>query len=145
MSRQKQVYTTGEIPHLWAHQTQDYARNQQNNLFFEGPVIYSYGHHHAIAKLFPEKNVVLFNNDTVSNTTAGHHSAVSSALTGRWTRFYVPYPDMRSRIKSGQHKYNIAHLAQNVRNAEIAAEKVVTDASKIFLVIKEGEKTDKPS
>ena len=43
--RKKHVFDTGEIPHLWAHRTQDEARNRQGNLYFTGDTIYSYGSH----------------------------------------------------------------------------------------------------
>jgi hypothetical protein len=48
--RKKHVFDTGEIPHLWAHQTQDEARNRQGNLYFTGDTIYSYGSHFPIAR-----------------------------------------------------------------------------------------------
>ena len=48
--RKKHVFDTGEIPHLWAHRTQDEARNRQGNLYFTGDTIYSYGSHFPIAR-----------------------------------------------------------------------------------------------
>lgn len=36
------VFGNSEIPHLWAHQTQDNARNGRNSLSFDGRRIYSY-------------------------------------------------------------------------------------------------------
>jgi len=42
MTRQKHVYATTEIAHLWANQSQTDARNQQGNLYFEGRTLYSY-------------------------------------------------------------------------------------------------------
>ena len=48
--RNKHVFNTGEIPHLWAHHTQDEARNRQGNLYFVGDTIYSYGSHFPIAR-----------------------------------------------------------------------------------------------
>ena len=48
--RKKHVFDTGEIPHLWAHRTQDEARNCQGNLYFTGDTIYSYGSHFPIAR-----------------------------------------------------------------------------------------------
>ena len=48
--RKKHVFDTGEIPHLWAHRTQDEARNRQGNLYFTGNTIYSYGSHFPIAR-----------------------------------------------------------------------------------------------
>jgi len=52
--RKKLVFDTGEIPHLWAHRTQEEARNRQGNLYFTGDTIYSYGSHFPIARHAPE-------------------------------------------------------------------------------------------
>jgi hypothetical protein len=41
---------TGEIPHLWAHRTQDDARNKQGNLYFTGDTIYSYPTQKSVSK-----------------------------------------------------------------------------------------------
>lgn len=40
----KTVFSSSELPHIWAAQKQDHGRAQAN-VFFEGPKIYSYGHH----------------------------------------------------------------------------------------------------
>jgi hypothetical protein len=80
--RVKEVFKTGEIAHLWAHQTQAQARNSAGNLFFEGPTIYSYGRHFAIATIHKKRDgrtLVLMNSANYSNTTAGHKSDVRQA------------------------------------------------------------------
>ena len=43
--RQGHVFANREIPHLWAHQTQDEARNGTGSFYFRGASIYSYGSH----------------------------------------------------------------------------------------------------
>ena len=93
MTRIKEVYPTGEIAHLWAHQTQEHARNPQRNFYFDGPTLYSYGSHHVVAQLFEKEQICLFNIDEVSNTTSQHHSNARRALESNWNTFYVPYPD----------------------------------------------------
>src|SRR6266403_280024 len=46
----RHVLTNSEIPHLWAHQTQEHARNGGNGSFyFRGATIYSWGSHFPIA------------------------------------------------------------------------------------------------
>lgn len=82
MPRQKHVYDTGEVPHLWFHKTQDSARNAQRNLYFDGDTIYSYGSHFPIARHISHgrKSAVLFTTRSYSPTTAGHISAVRSAI-----------------------------------------------------------------
>jgi hypothetical protein len=60
--------------HLWAHHTQDDARNRQGNLYFTGDTICSYGSHFPIArhvKNDSEKRAVLFTTATYSVTTSG--------------------------------------------------------------------------
>ena len=46
-------------------------------MFFEGDCIYSYGHHFMIARKY--KEVVLFNEDTYSNSTSKHQAYVRGA------------------------------------------------------------------
>ena len=112
MSRTKEVYSTGEIAHLWANQAQKYARNPQGNFYFQGRTLYSYGEHHAVAALYPAKGICLFNDDSVSNTTAGHHSLAYRALDSRWDIILVPRPDFP------ESRYNIEHLVQLIVSNE---------------------------
>lgn len=81
--RQKQVYDTGQIPHLWFWKTQPSARNKQGNLYFENGTVYSYGSHFPIAAHVTNKRgrkAILFTARGYSNTTSGHKSAVRSAI-----------------------------------------------------------------
>jgi hypothetical protein len=110
--RQKHVFDTGEIPHLWAHRTQEEARNRQRNLYFEGDTIYSYGSHFPIARhVFKKtgKHAVLFTTATYSVTTSGHCSAVRSAIPSGIPVFHVPevYPDTCT-VKEA-HEQNLKH------------------------------------
>ena len=91
--RRKHVFDTGEVPHLWAHRTQDDARNKQGNLYFTGDTIYSYGAHFPIARHVTNnagKRAVLFTTATYSVTTSGHCSAVRSAIPSGTPVFHVP-------------------------------------------------------
>lgn len=91
--RQKHVFDTGEIPHLWAHQTQDDARNKQGNLYFTGDTIYSYGSHFPIACHVTNEageRAVLFTTATYGVTTSSHCSAVRSAIPSGIRVFHVP-------------------------------------------------------
>lgn len=70
-----------DFVHLWAHQSQDEAKSR--NAYFEGEVIYSYGRHFPIARIFNQKGkgtTVFFTTRTYSNTTAGHISCVRRAI-----------------------------------------------------------------
>src|SRR5258708_13051749 len=91
--RKKHVFATSEIPHLWAHRTQDEARNRQGNLYFTGDTIYSYGSHFPIARHVTNDagvRSVLFTTATYSVTTSSHCSAVRSAIPSGIRVFHVP-------------------------------------------------------
>jgi hypothetical protein len=115
--RKKHVFDTGEIPHLWAHRTQDEARNRQGNLYFTGDTIYSYGSHFPIARHVVNKagdRAVVLTTSTYSVTTSGHCSAVRSAIPSGIPVFHVPevYPDSRTVRES--HKRNLNHYAETI-------------------------------
>lgn len=79
----KQVYSTDEIAHLWAHKTQSSARNAQGNFYFEGDTIYSYGSHFPIARHVTNKRgqaAILFTTGSYSNTTSQHVYGVRQAI-----------------------------------------------------------------
>ena len=92
MARQKNVYKTSEIPHLWFHKTQKSARNH-GNLFFDGDTIYSYGYHFQIARHVTNERgeaAVLFNSASDSSTTSQHKSDVRRAIPGHYAVFSYP-------------------------------------------------------
>lgn len=83
------VFPNREIPHLWAHATQDHARG--SNVFFRGAVIYSYGEHFPMGIRFTGKGkapVFVLTDERYSSTTAKHQSYVRQAVYG--TVLYVP-------------------------------------------------------
>src|SRR5262249_44911174 len=86
----KQVHTPANVAHLWAHQTQDSARNPGGTLYFRGATIYSYGDHFPIARLC--RGAVLFTTRTYSVTTARHIKIVRQAIPFRVPVFYVLNP-----------------------------------------------------
>jgi hypothetical protein len=93
--RQKHVFDTSEIPHLWAHKVQADARNSQNNLYFENEIIYSYGSHFPIARHINNKQgkpAVLLTTRSYSVTTSGHVSAVRSSIPKNIPVFHVYNP-----------------------------------------------------
>lgn len=74
---------TDEAAHVWAAQSQ--AHGKAASLFFEGPTIYSYGRHFAIATIYKHAeggNIALFNSRSYSNSTAKHQSAARRAWAG---------------------------------------------------------------
>lgn len=70
------------VAHLWAHQSQDSARNG-SNFYFEGKNIYSYGSHFRCASVETNRQgqkAYLVTTRTYSNTTAKHMGMVRSAI-----------------------------------------------------------------
>lgn len=137
-SRVKHVFSNNdEIAHLWFSQSQDSARNQQSNFFFEGETIYSYGSHFPIAVLgeFKGKKYVFETVQWYSNTTGGHKRAVFSAIrvwngdthvpAEGWTIFEVINPlrsvqqilaEFKERIEKAQlNACTPKHIRQTTR------------------------------
>lgn len=119
--RKKCVFVTGEIPHLWAHRTQDEARNRQGNLYFTGDTIYSYGSHFPIARHVTNaagERAVLLTTATYSVTTSGHCSAVRSAIPSGIPMYHVPgvchglYNG--SELTADDHSGNLADYAERI-------------------------------
>jgi hypothetical protein len=119
--RKKYVFDTGEIPHLWAHRTQEEARNRQGNLYFTGDTIYSYGSHFPIARHVVSEageRAVLFTTATYSVTTSSHCSAVRSAIPSGTPIFHVPnvchgrYSG--SELTADDHMGNLADYAERI-------------------------------
>lgn len=117
--RRRHVFDTGEVPHLWAHRTQDDARNKQGNLYFTGDTIYSYGSHFPIARHVANdsgRRAVLFTTATYSVTTSGHCSAVRSAIPSGIPVFHVPNvcPDRysESQLTADDHAGNLAEYSE---------------------------------
>jgi len=67
----KTVYANNnELCHAWAHQLTSYGRNSGNSLFFRDTVLFSYGEHFPLAKLFG--SWVINNPRQYSVTTSKH-------------------------------------------------------------------------
>lgn len=97
MKRKKTIYPTHEIAHLWAHQTQPYASNQQRNFYFKDDTIFSYRDDWPLAKLVSNKAgalAVLVNTERYSSTTSGHLSMVERAIPPSRVRFEVGPADI---------------------------------------------------
>lgn len=101
MARQKQVFPSDEIPHLWAHQSQQSARNAGGRIYFEGDTIFSYGSHFPMARHVTATGDrttgagkgargVLFNSATYSVTTSHHQTMVRRAIPNSFAVFEVP-------------------------------------------------------
>jgi len=135
--RKKQVFDTGEIPHLWAHRTQDEARNRQGNLYFTGDTIYSYGSHFPIARHVMNEageRAVLLTTATHSVTTSGHCSVVRSAVPSGIRVFQVPnvchgrYSG--SELTADDHAGNLVDYAERIEKHVITSARARSSYSK---------------
>lgn len=81
----KTVFTSAELPHIWAHQKAPHGRSP-GAMSFDGGSYYSYAA--CIAHIFPEQNAVLISSHRWSNTTTNHQSAVRRAIPGTMREFY---------------------------------------------------------
>ena len=125
--RQRKVYPTSEIPHLWFHQTQSDARSQ-GNVFFNGDTIYSYGEHFPIARHVTNKRgckAVLFTTAHYSVTTSSHCAAVRQAIPTGTLVFRVP--NLADDVWNGQRidhdanlNYFVTETAQHITTASRA-------------------------
>lgn len=125
----RHVYPTKEVPHLWAHQTQDNARSR-GNLFFEGRTIYSYGHHYSLACLYPSKRVALFNARGASVTTSQHTSICANAIPSGWTTMYVPYPNKEQHQRDRLFRTTVSFHRANLDWLNVQVEKALRRCEK---------------
>ena len=84
MARTKHVCRFDMVAHLWAHKSQEWAKNPAGNFYFQGDTIYSYGSHFPIARHVENKrgeSVVLFTTRGYSHSTECHKSIVARACS----------------------------------------------------------------
>lgn len=108
MARQKTIYPTIEIAHLWAHQAVPVAYNPQRNFYFEGPTIYSYGSHFPIATRVQKEcgeSAYLLTERRYSVTTAGHISMVRRAIPFPGTKCFHVWNPREARPTSIREDY----------------------------------------
>jgi hypothetical protein len=117
--RQRHVFSNREIPHLWAHQTQDEARNGTGSFYFRGATIYSYGSHFPIATHVTNaqgQRAILFTSDKNSVTTSQHMSAVRHSIPSDVPVFTAPcqHFGFSEAEDTYQHERNIKHYTVEV-------------------------------
>ena len=112
------VVKSGEVYHLWAHQTQEHARC--GNQSFRGTYAYSYNE--VIAELVKVKGewVALHTSRRWSVTTSGHQSGCRGA-SSHLTSFTVP------AIAPVKHKENLAQYRLNIEEAANKASRARTE------------------
>ncbi len=91
--RVREVHSVDMVAHLWAHQSQDSARNGgRDNFYFSGDTIYSYGTHFPIARHVKGtrgRKAILFTTSNYSVTTSGHKRITQGAIPAGATVFHV--------------------------------------------------------
>lgn len=81
MARTKQVFSTDEVYHLWANQTQNSARNPGGNVSFDGVLAKSYSAIiGVIAKNAAGETAYLYGTRSYSVTTAKHQAMILRAI-----------------------------------------------------------------
>lgn len=110
----KQVFNYSEVAHIWAAQSQQSARNQGNNFYFEGKTIFSYGRHFPIATIMEDKTV-LFTLLSYSNTTAKHIRLTESAVS-HLDKIYCAEVPIYLPVSQHIHDKNITHWKGNISN-----------------------------
>ena len=89
----KKVFSShASLSHAWANQTHEIGK--ASAMFFEGPVIYSWGYHYEIARFIDAPNgqkVCFINSNGYSNSTGKHTNHVSRAIPQNIIKFYVPF------------------------------------------------------
>ena len=121
--RQRSVFPTAEIPHLWFHQTQSEARNPGRNLYFENDTIYSYGSHFPIArhvKNLKGESAVLFTVASYSVNTTRHISAVRQAIPDSTLVLGIPSMNTSTPNHTDNFKYLIDQANERIAKASRA-------------------------
>ena len=82
----KTVFNNFDCVHTFAQRTQDNGRTSNNNIFFEGDSIYSYGYHYELGRFLDDKTI-LINDEGYSNSTAKHITLLIGA-TSQYKQYY---------------------------------------------------------
>lgn len=104
-----------EVCHIWAQQKQSEGR--ASRIFFDGPVIFSYGRHFPMAR-FVDHHTVLMTTRGYSVSTAKHMSYVRQSLPNGIKLFRV------RDVLTADHASNAFHLVEDIketRNKSIKA------------------------
>lgn len=109
----KHLASHAEVAHYWANASQH--EGKCGNMFFEGRLIYSYGHHFVLARRTDKEDergtrIVLINASRYSTSTGQHLGLVRRAAS-HFRQITVPYPATNTPDAG---ELNMMHL-----NAEI--------------------------
>ena len=126
----KKVFSSNsELAHVWANQLQN--EGSANNMFFQGPVIYSYGTHYEIARFVTAPNgqkVCFVNSNGYSNTTAKHTRHVWNAIPDGVIAFMVPFVKSTGSFWGMQNYYfDVTQLNKVIEAMLIQCQNLVFD------------------
>lgn len=113
------------VCHVWAQRNQEYGRTSNNNIFFRGDTIYSYGHHFPLATFIEDANgveYVLYNDDSYSVSTSNHQSILRRA-TGHYSRINCDTKTIKYIVDNSHNKHDKrfkkslqSHVVKNVES-----------------------------
>lgn len=128
------------VAHAWARQGQDRGREADRiggRIFFEGPTIFSYGHHFPIATFFRRnknaEKVVLFTTGSYSSTTAQHIWAARAAVS----HFRFLYCLKPLQAAAGDHADNMRDFESNAQSIALKLAKAIKPERYIEAIAKE--------
>jgi hypothetical protein len=145
----KTVFSSNsELAHVWANQLQSEGRT--GNMFFEGPVIYSYGTHYEIARFVTAPNgqrVCFVNSNYYSSSTAKHTNHAWNAIPDGILVFKVPFIKSTGSYWGMQkHYFDINELSKVIESMLIHCRNLVYDqlkaVSNFFYFLDANEKFD---
>jgi hypothetical protein len=112
----KTVFTSNEITHVWAQQSQESGRtNGGGSIYFRDKEIYSYGSHFCMARIIGDGKVLITNRG-YSVSTAKHLNLVRNAVN-HLQRVYVAYPEDKTLKRNLEDfRRTIANLLSDLNN-----------------------------
>lgn len=125
--------THNEVCHAWAHQT---GKNRKgHNMFYEGPTIFSYGHHFPIARIVTNERgeqAVLLTTDTYSVSTSKHITYTWRACSHMLT-FSVPFVDHRGSASDNARAYivRIVDYLEKAKRARVYKDSHMRSAERL--------------
>lgn len=122
----KTVFGNKELTHAWAHQTQEHGRNSNGSLFFRDKVLFSYGEHFPLAKLY-NHGWVVHNSRSYSNTTSKHRSLAYSA-TSHWQHMELP------DVLNPESVDNIEYITRMIREAKLKVVRIRKPDNKLWAI-----------
>lgn len=88
----KTVFDNYDCVHTFAQRTQNNGRTSNNNIFFEGDKIYSYGYHYELGRFLDDKTILI--NDKGYSASTGKHIRLLIGATSQYKQYYRTKTDI---------------------------------------------------